>query len=248
MSTFGKKNESQKIKCESLQAHQASFQNIKTDTVNGKSMDDIISHNRIVLLLQKQVKDLQMEIASLNARNETAMDADEFTSGKKVKALLFFEKLNSSNATSNILEKIKLDVIAAFHKLKFEVSVVNIVDNDGSTIVTISSSFTGTVGTQKANEFIEKLVQIEGENIFDGEQYDSWLLHKPFPKASAIKSVEGQLDDTLQKLSAATLDFTDSSGLVLDGGQCQFESSGGKLVIKTVDPTTGLMAEGIIEC
>lgn len=246
MANFGKKDP-QNINCETIKAHNGRIENLKVDSINGKSIDESITHNRIILLLQRQMHDLQKEILLLKSRSEEEAN-DDFASGKKVKALLFFEKLNSINASDAELEKIKNDVILAFHKIEIEVDVINIVDNDGSTIVTISASFLGKAGVQKAISFVEKLVQIEGENIFFHAQYDSWFLGKPLPKLSAIKSVEGQLDDTLQKLSATTLDFTDSSGLVLDGGQCQFESIAGKLVIKTIDPATGLMAEGIIEC
>jgi hypothetical protein len=223
----------------------ASVSNIDLLTINGRSIQYIIKESDELKNIREDIDIIKREIESIR-RNSGNVG---FQYGRAVEVTVLFEDIDVQNIDIN---RFQHELILAFShasgRKEEDIVLINIEDNEHSTLCTVETKFTGSNGEKDSQDFVIKLNSGVIESFNDLKHFSSGneFIYELRFEVTPIRSTNAKLDVLNKKLSSPNLNFQKSQALVIGAYRIKSDTTSGALFIQKYDETIGEYVGGTI--
>lgn len=222
----------------------ASVHNINVETINNKSIQQLIRDAEEIKKIKDDLEQLKKDVESIR-RNAGPIG---FQAGRAVEVTVFFEDVDLSNVNIPSFQETLIQAFAeASGRSEHDIVIINVEDNEHSTISTVEVRFTGAEGEKESQDFVIKLNSGIVESFRKLHHYspNAHFVYELSFEVTPIRSTNAKVDMTKKVLSAPELNFQKSQALVLDTFKLKSDG-GGALFIQKYDENIGEYVGGTI--
>lgn len=235
----------QTIACDYLNVTKgATVYNLDLHTINNKSIQQIFRDTDEYKKIKDEIEQIKRDI-NLIRRNAGPVG---FQAGRAVEITVLFEDIDLSLVDIDMFQNALISALSkASGKGEENIVIINVEENDHSTLSTVEVRFTGKDGEKESQDFVILLNSgvVPAFNELKKFSSDEFVYELSF-EVAPIRSTNAKLDSTNKKLSAPELNFQKSSAMVLDTFKLKSDATSGALFIQKYDENIGEYVGGTI--
>jgi hypothetical protein len=220
------------------------IQNLNTVTINNKSISNLIRDSEECLEIRKQIFDIKRDMKEIRK----IMGPVGFSKGRQVCVQVHFEDIDLK--TINV-ENFQNDIVLSFssvsNRTEEDILLINVRDEDRSTLVSVEIYFKGIDEEKESNDFLTILNSghIDSfDKILGVYSYSHQFNYRIEFSVGPIQSTNAKVDNFKKTLDSPDLLFQNSQSIVL--GEYKLKSSNGALLIQRYDEEQGVYVGGTI--
>jgi len=221
--------------------------NIELASINGRSIQDHIKNDETLKKIGSDIETIKKQVNSLLI--SLPANNGVFQPGKAVQVTILFEDIDIASIDStSFQESFSHALSLASGRGENDILILDVQDNDHSTIATAEVHFKGVLSESQCENFIIMLNSgyIENFNLLKHFAHTAKFDYEINFSVDKIKSINSKIYTMNSKLSANEINFANSESLILGGYKIKSDRATGALFIQKYDEIVGEYVGGTI--